>query len=90
MSYFYPYLKGAMLHPLLPPLPKPRAEAWAYGDIFKGGHTIQIARITPQIARIDLFSARVNFSHAGKLLQILSNIRNGESNGERGSRGMIE
>ena len=88
MSYFHPYLKGAMLHPLLPPPPKPRAEAWAYGGLFKGGHTIQIARITPQIARIDRFSARVNFSHAGNFLEILSNIRNRESNG--GFWGMLE
>ena len=40
----------------------------------KGGQTIQIARIAPQIARIDRFLAHVNFSHACKLLESLSNI----------------
>ncbi len=46
-----------------------------------GGQTIKIARIAPQIARIDRFLTRVNFSHAGKLLEFLSNIRNRVLNG---------
>ncbi len=46
------------------------------GKISKGGQTIPTARIAPQIARIDRFLTHVKFSHAGKLLELSSNIRN--------------
>ena len=47
-----------------------------------GGEKVRMDRIAPQITRADSFLTRVKFSHAAKLLDSLSNIRNTVLNGE--------